>query len=363
LAHASVSQVEFFLGSRSVCVDTTAPYSCNVVPLDSESGSQTLRAVVTDSFEQTAEASTPVTVSEFAPGSPSISFDSPPSTLPEAGATFTATPTVDTAHGATVQNVKFSIGARLVCTDTTAPYSCDIVPTRAERGNQSVTAVVTDSASQTASDTTPVTVPQFHPNAPSITLDSPPATIPGGGATVAATPTVDTDAGASVQKVDFFLGTRLVCTDTTAPYSCSVSPHGDEVGTQSLKAVVTDSASQTAEASATTSVPRFVPTGLSLAIVRQRLPHKRTQRTISGNLGLPSNVTPAQGCQQGTVLLDVTRNGVTLLPNVPVVLQPDCGYSYAFVLNKRKRKGSFAVNATFSGNDILVPASNSGRSK
>jgi hypothetical protein len=216
-ADAPVTQVEFFLGARSVCTDTVAPYTCNVVPLDAENGSQTLRAVVTDDFSQTAEVSTPVTVSEFAPGVPSVTFDNPPSTLTETGATFTALPVTDTAHGATVQNVKFSIGARLVCTDTVAPYTCNIIPIRAERGNQTISAVVTDSASQTASASTPVVVPQFHPNVPEITLDNPPASIPQGGATVNATPVVDADAGASVQKVDFFLGTRLVCTDTAAP--------------------------------------------------------------------------------------------------------------------------------------------------
>jgi hypothetical protein len=363
-ADATVTQVEFFLGSRSVCVDNTAPYSCNVVPLDSEAGAQTLRAVVSDSFEQTAEATTPVTVSEFAAEAPTISFTSPPSTLPESGATFTAVPVTDTAHGATVQKVEFFIGTRLVCTDTTAPYSCDIVPTRAERGNQSVSAVVTDSATQTASASTPVTVPQFHPNAPSITIDNPPASLPQGGATISATPIVDTDAGASVQDVKFFLGNRLVCTDTTAPYSCDIAPHGDEVGSQSVRAVLTDSSAQTAEDDATVTVPRFTPTGLSVDIVRTKQGKKRYLRTISGQLGLPSGVTPAQGCQAGTVTLNVLRGGLTLFPNVPVALKPDCTYSFAFALKKpRKKKPRFEVDATFGGNTVLEPISNSGRSK
>ena len=40
-------------------------------------------------------------------------------------------------------------------------------------------------------------------------------------------------------QVEFFLGTRSVCVDDTAPYMCKVLPNGDEVGDQILSAVVT----------------------------------------------------------------------------------------------------------------------------
>ena len=43
--------------------------------------------------------------------------------------------------------------------------------------------------------------------------------------------------------------------------------------------------------------------------------------------------------------------------------KPDCTYSYGFALKKTKRKKTFQVDATFGGNAVLQPISNSGRSK
>ena len=88
-----------------------------------------------------------------------------------------------------------------------------------------------------------------------------PGQIGADGAKVSATATADTAAGASVAKVEFFLGNELLCTDTAAPYNCKVVPTGAEVGTQSLRAVVTDSAKQTASAAAKVTIAKFAPPG------------------------------------------------------------------------------------------------------
>ena len=53
---------------------------------------------------------------------------------------------------------------------------------------------------------------------------------------------------------------RLVCSDDTGPtYTCNVLANGDEVGSQSLRAVVADTAAQTAEDSAPVTVEKFDP--------------------------------------------------------------------------------------------------------
>ncbi len=66
-SESGVDQVEFFLGTRSVCVDDTEPYTCNVLPNGDEVGNQILSAVVTSTDEQTANVATPVTVQKFDP--------------------------------------------------------------------------------------------------------------------------------------------------------------------------------------------------------------------------------------------------------------------------------------------------------
>ena len=54
---------------------------------------------------------------------------------------------------------------RLVCTDDTAPYTCDHVPGAEDVGRNTLTAIAVDTAQQTASDRRVVTVPKFAPDA------------------------------------------------------------------------------------------------------------------------------------------------------------------------------------------------------
>ena len=107
-------------------------------------------------------------------------------------------------------------------------------------------AVAEDSTGQTASDDghdhgrRPEQLqpgrPAAPPVEPTVALTGVPATIdPSQGATVGADTTVDPTA--TVSKVEFKLGTRSVCTDTTAPYSCEILPNGDEVGSQAVQAI------------------------------------------------------------------------------------------------------------------------------
>ncbi len=77
--------------------------------------------------------------------------------------------------------------------------------------------------------------------APSITLKS-----PSDGATISTAKggTIKFLAEASdnvgVTKVEFYIGTRLVCTDTTAAYGCSAKPNKSEKGTRTLTAKAYD---------------------------------------------------------------------------------------------------------------------------
>jgi hypothetical protein len=66
-SESGVDEVEFFLGTRSVCVDDAPPYVCEVLPTGDEVGDQILSAVVTSNDEQTATAAMPVTVMKFVP--------------------------------------------------------------------------------------------------------------------------------------------------------------------------------------------------------------------------------------------------------------------------------------------------------
>lgn len=264
-----------------------------------------------------------------------------------------------------INSVRFFDGANPIDTDSAAPYEQDfLVPNNAPCGSRTFTAVATDSSGQTSSDSVVIDVVgpnncEDPPEAPDIEFNAPPSTIPQAGVTVEAVP----DAPEGVDNVEFFLGTRSVCNDTSDPYTCLIVPHGDEVGVQTLRAVVTDSAAQTAEVAIPVTVEKFDPDDISIEMNKERRTKKKVRRTISGAVILPANVTPEDGCDGGSVALSVERNGVTLFPSSVVPLQADCTYSLTFKIKEKKgRKYDYDFEAAFGGNEVLNPISNSGGS-
>jgi hypothetical protein len=261
------------------------------------------------------------------------------------------------------------------------------IPADAACDSRALTAIASDYLGQTASDEVEIEVtgpnqcrapeppedPNDPPNdppkdppaarAPSVKLVSAPAEIGQAGTTVSANPQADADRGANVDKVEFFLGNRSVCTVTKAPYACQALPLGREAGTQALRAVVTDTASQTAADSASTNVVRFQTNGLSVKLTAKAAGKKKLARVVTGALALPERVTPAEGCASGTVSVTVKRNGKPVLPLTQVPLASDCTYKVKLTVPKLKKKSSFRASARFGGNAVLMPASNNRRSR
>jgi Bacterial Ig domain len=275
--------------------------------------------------------------------------------------------TADATDDFGIKHVTFFNGLQQLSQDSQPPYAHDfVIPNDAPCGSRTFTAVAEDSLGQTESDDVVVDVVgpnscENPPDAPTIDLNSPPDTIPQDGVEVSATPTVDDSL--TVDEVQFFLGTRLVCTDDTGPaYTCLVLANGDEVGSQSLRAVVADSAAQTAEDSESVTVEKFDPDGISIEMDKLRLNNKKVQRTISGDLDLPDRVEPEDGCDSGIVQLVVERNNETLFPSSQVALQDDCSYELQFLIKEgRRSKPRYDVSSTFLGNEVLNQISNSGR--
>lgn len=254
------------------------------------------------------------------------------------------------------------------------------IPDNTACGERTLSVVVSDYLGQTASGNVTINVvdpkacggggeeeppvdpgPPAKPDAPSVTLAAP-AEIGPAGATVTAEPRADGNRGAKVAKVDFFLGERLLCTATAAPFSCGVLPAGREVGTQALRAVVTDSEQQTGAAQASVSVARFAPTGLSVALTKKS-GKKKIAGFVKGSLGLPERVSAAEGCASGTVTVNLTRNGRKVVPMTQVPLASDCTYKLKFSARKLAKKSSFQAAVRFGGNAVLSPVSNNRRSR
>ncbi len=194
-------------------------------------------------------ANQPPTVTLTAPANGS-SYVSP--------ASITLSATAGDADG-TVAKVEFYRGTTKVGEDTTAPYS--IVLTGITAGSYSYFARAIDNAGATT-DSATSTVTVTNPNQPpTITL-----TAPADGATFFAPVSVTVAATASdpdgtIARVDFFVGTTLISSDTTAPYQVSTSTLS--AGTYALSAKAIDnSGATTTSATATITVlnPNQAPT-------------------------------------------------------------------------------------------------------
>jgi hypothetical protein len=246
------------------------------------------------------------------------------------------------------------------------------IPADALCASRTLTAVVSDYLGQTASDSAVIDVvgpnqckdvevpPKAGP--PSVKLTGLPAAIGEAGVTVSADARADTAHGASVAKVEFFLGTRSLCTATLAPFTCNVLPLGREVGAQTVRAVVTDSAQQTATDNADVTVAHFQPTGLSMRLTTKAAGTKTFKGLVSGALSLPARVSAAEGCTSGTVSVTVKRGGRTVFPLTQVPLSKDCSYKLKFTA-PRTKKNKFQASARFGGNAVLLPVSHHRRSR
>jgi predicted phage tail protein len=254
-----LTRVDFYNGSTLLGSATAAPYSftwSNVA-----AGTYSLSATARDAAGLTAlSAAVSVTVTT-ANQPPTVSL-----TAPANGATFTAPASITISANASdpenqLTRVDFYNGSTLLGSDTTAPYSFSWSNVAA--GTYSLSAIARDAAGLTKQSTAvSVTVsPANRP--PTVSLTS-----PASGASFGAPASITISANASdpenqLTRVDFYNGSTLLGSDTTAPYSFAWS--NVPAGTYSLNAVARDAAglsTQSVSVSVTVSAVTAPPTGV-----------------------------------------------------------------------------------------------------
>ena len=305
---------------------------------------------------------------------PSVTLTAPATDAVLTGnATFTAT--AFDARG--IASVVFRLNGVPVGTDTTpdsgapfgapgAAYSAVVDTTKLPDGNYLADAVATDTSGRT------LTSEQRRVNLRNGVAvggggggggdDRPPTvsfTAPASGALLRGATTVTMTAAddRGVAAVSLFNGTRLVCTDTTAPYSCSLTPTGADVGRTTLFAIATDTSGQTGSAALAVRVDRFTPTSLGASVTPARDRSAPFRFTTAGRIGLPSTVTRTQGCGAGTVSVQI-KAGSRTISTRRSTLRGDCSYRSTVSFAVRSRLGStgrLKVTVRFLGNDVLKP--------
>ena len=242
----TLRQVAFYRGSTLIATIKTAPYTyawTNVA-----AGSYSLTAKATDSKNATTTSkAVPVVVS----AAPTVKL-----TAPTANAVFAAPASIPLTASATdsdgtITKVEFYRGTTLIATDTTSPYTATWA--NAPAGSYSLTAKATDN--QGVVSTSPA-VPVKVNALPTVTLTSPTA-----NQTVLAQSTVTltanaTDTDGTIARVEFYQGTTLIGSATSAPYT--VAWANAPAGSYSLSAKAIDNdggSTSSAPVSLTVDVP------------------------------------------------------------------------------------------------------------
>jgi Ca2+-binding RTX toxin-like protein len=159
-----------------------------------------------------------------------------------------------------------------------------------------------------------------------------------------------------IAKVQFVDDDKVVCEDTTAPYTCNYQPRGGDVGRNTLAAVAIDTAQQSATAFRTVSVGRFAAKSVSLKVSPKKDAKLPFSFTASGKVTLPSTVSRSQGCKGAVVSVQV-KAGKATVSNRRTKLKANCTYSQKVTFRDRKRftsSGALKFTAHYQGNKVVT---------
>ena len=146
-------------------------------------------------------------------------------------------------------------------------------------------------------------------------------------------------------KVQFFDDDRIICEVAAAPFNCSYQPRGGDVGRNTLIAIASDGAGQTASSVRAITVRRFSPKSMTLTLRPSRDRKAPYAFGLSGKLARPDAVSPSQGCS-GTVTFSAKR----------VSLTRTCEFKTTFAF-KTRAASRVRFSAKFGGNGVLSSAS------
>ncbi|MFC3550979.1 glycosyl hydrolase family 18 protein [Lysobacter cavernae] len=219
-ADGNIAQVEFFHGTASLGVDTSAPYS--VTWNNATAGSQTFKAVATDNQgAATTSATVTVTVNGATNQAPTVALTSPTNGGSySAGSSIAVTANASDADGSIAQ-VEFFRGSASLGVDTSAPYAATW--SNATAGSHIFKAIATDNqGAATTSATVSITVNGTPPT------DTTPPSVPSGLAATALSSSsialswnasTDNTGGTGVAGYDVYRNGSLIASPTGTSYT------------------------------------------------------------------------------------------------------------------------------------------------
>jgi len=319
----TVAKVEFFRDGAKFGETTSAPHVYGHT--FGTTGTFAFIAVATDNGGMTGASNT-VAITVVASGAPPPTGGNNPPTVSLAAASTGITPggtSALTASAAdsdgTVSKVEFYDGTTLLVSDTTAPYTHTFTST--VLGTHALKAIAYDNLNATTtSNIVNVLVSATGNVPPTVSLSAASTAITAGGTSALTATAADSDG--TVSKVEFYDGTTLLSSDTTAPYTYNFTT--TVVGTHALKAIAYDNLSATA----TSAVVNVV---VSAATPPSTVP--RISLSLSNTLVAPNNTVTLTGTatavatgatvaavsfyMDGVKLIDDTATPYTYVATIP----------------------------------------------
>lgn len=229
---------------KTVCSGLSAPFSCNWATGSYADASYDLRVIATSGATTVTSATVEdVLVDNTAPG---ITMTNPGSPL-SGTVTFAAAPTDDGSGIAqvTLQYQRTGGAWTNLCVLSTDPWSCRFATTALADGTYAFRAIAVDVAGNTATSAA-VTNRIVDNTVASVSVDDPGAFL---SDTVTITAQASSSAGIASVRIQRAPagGTTWtdLCTDTTAPYSCTWNTTTVVDGLYDLRAILTDNRGQT----------------------------------------------------------------------------------------------------------------------
>ncbi len=241
----TIAGVDFYADATLVGTATAAPYTFTWS--GAAAGTYQVYAEARDNKGAKARSDARSFTIQAVNAAPSVSL-----TAPKADATFqkpaTVTMTADASDSdGTIAAVDFYVGATLVGSDTTAPFS--FVWMNGSRGMHQISVVARDNkGATTRSDVRTIAIASANVP-PVVSLTSPAANTSVGVATAVTLAASASDNGGSIEAVEFYVGATLVGVDTTEPYAVTWS--GAAAGTYQVSAIARDNSGAITQSAAT----------------------------------------------------------------------------------------------------------------
>jgi subtilisin family serine protease len=303
---ASISKVEFYVGTTRVGTVTAAPYTYSYNTRLQANGAKVITAKAFDTWNN-VNTSAPVNVTfdnDFTGPTVAVTAPAEGATLSEY-VTLSATASDDRAS---ISKVEFYVGTTRVGTVTAAPYTYSYNTRLQANGTKVVTAKAFDTWNN-VNTSAPVNVTFDNDfTGPTVAV-----TAPAEGATLTGTVTLSATASddrASVSKVEFYVGTTRVGTVTSAPYTYSYNTRLQANGAKVITAKAYDTWNNVS-----TSAPVNVTFDNDLTAPTSSVISPASGSTVSGvvqvtcaasdNLGVVSKVEIYTGSTlRGTVMAE-----------------------------------------------------------